>query len=153
MKAAVVTRYGSPDVVTVCECQSRRPGARRGLGPRPCGDRQPDGSRRAPTPRHRALVLRAPPAETHDLRHGLRGEVEAVGAGVASLKPGDRVFGMCSSRRNGAHAEFVCVPGERGDRPPCRRGIRFDEAVVCEGAFYANGSLKSIPPQARPEGF
>src|SRR5206468_10081945 len=60
---------------------------------------------------------------------------------VTSFKPGDRVFGMCPSRRNGAHAECVCVPepGPIALMPP---NTRFEEAVVCEGAFYANSGLK-----------
>jgi NADPH:quinone reductase-like Zn-dependent oxidoreductase len=70
------------------------------------------------------------------------GEVEAVGSAIASFKPGDRVFGMCPYRNNGAHAEYVCVP-ERGVAA-MPAGARFDEAVVCEGAFYANGILETI---------
>lgn len=38
------------------------------------------------------------------------GEVEAVGTGIVSFKEGDRVFGMCPSRSNGAQAEYVSVP-------------------------------------------
>jgi len=38
------------------------------------------------------------------------GVVESLGADVMSFKPGDRVFGMCPSRSNGAHAEHVCIP-------------------------------------------
>jgi NADPH:quinone reductase-like Zn-dependent oxidoreductase len=32
------------------------------------------------------------------------GQVEAVGAGAASFKPGDRAFGMCPARSNGGNA-------------------------------------------------
>jgi NADPH:quinone reductase-like Zn-dependent oxidoreductase len=70
------------------------------------------------------------------------GEVEAVGAKTLVFKPGDRVFGMCPSRRNGAHAEYVAVPERAVATMPA--GARFDEAVVCEGAFYANAVLKII---------
>ena len=68
------------------------------------------------------------------------GVVEAVGAEVMSFKPGDRVFGMCPSRSNGAQAEYVCVP-EKGPIALMPANTRFDEAVVCEGAFYANSGL------------
>jgi NADPH:quinone reductase-like Zn-dependent oxidoreductase len=71
------------------------------------------------------------------------GEVEAVGPGANSFKPGDRVFGMCPLRRNGAQAEYVCIP-ETGPIATMPAGIRFDEAVVCEGAYYANAGLSGI---------
>lgn len=39
------------------------------------------------------------------------GEVHSVGAGVAALRPGQRVMGVVNPRRpdGGAHAQFVCV--------------------------------------------
>jgi len=140
MKAAMVTRYGSPDVVTLCEVPKPTPQAGEIL-----------------VRVHAATVNRTDLGELEPhvigrVFYGLlrprraifgldfAGEVDAVGSGVTSLKPGDRVFGMCPSRRNGAHAEFACVP-EQGAIATMPPGTRFDEAVVCEGAFYANGSL------------
>jgi NADPH:quinone reductase-like Zn-dependent oxidoreductase len=70
------------------------------------------------------------------------GEVEAVGSEITSFRPGDRVFGMCPSRGNGAHAEYVSVPERAVAAMPT--GARFGEAVVCEGAFYANAVLNRI---------
>jgi NADPH:quinone reductase-like Zn-dependent oxidoreductase len=70
------------------------------------------------------------------------GEVEAVGAGIVSFKQGDRVFGMCPSRNNGAQAEYVSVPESAVAAMPV--GARYEEVVVCEGAFYANACLKRI---------
>jgi len=69
------------------------------------------------------------------------GEVEAIGAGVTLFKPGDRIFGMCPSRRNGAQAEYVCM-SERSPIAIMPEGLRYDEAVVCEGAFYAHVSVQ-----------
>lgn len=70
------------------------------------------------------------------------GEIEAVGGAVIAFRPGDRVFGMCPSRDNGAQAEFVRVPEDAVAKMPAH--LKFDEAVVCEGAFYANGSLNGL---------
>jgi NADPH:quinone reductase-like Zn-dependent oxidoreductase len=70
------------------------------------------------------------------------GEVEAVGVATVSFKPGDRVFGMCPFAHDGAQAEYVCVPETTVAVIPS--GTPFDEAVVCEGAFYAHGVLEGI---------
>jgi NADPH:quinone reductase-like Zn-dependent oxidoreductase len=65
------------------------------------------------------------------------GTVEAVGAAASLFRPGDRVFGMCGSRNDGAQAEYFRMP-ETGAIAHMPSNLRFDQAVVCEGAFYAN---------------
>jgi NADPH:quinone reductase-like Zn-dependent oxidoreductase len=68
------------------------------------------------------------------------GEVEEVGAGVSAFKPGDHVFGMSPYGRNGAQAEYVCLP-ETAAIASIPEGMPFDQAPACEGAYYANGSV------------
>jgi NADPH:quinone reductase-like Zn-dependent oxidoreductase len=70
------------------------------------------------------------------------GEVEAIGANVTLFKPGDRVFGL-SPDHYGAHAEYLCVP-ENGAIATMPTGVRFNEAVVCEGAWYAHTYLQQF---------
>ena len=65
------------------------------------------------------------------------GTIEAVGAAASMFMPGDRVFGMCPSRNDGAQAEYFCMP-ETGAIAHMPSNLRFDQAVVCEGVFYAN---------------
>jgi NADPH:quinone reductase-like Zn-dependent oxidoreductase len=84
MKAAVVTRYGSPDVIKILDAPKPTPAA--------------DGFRWGGGSRGRAKTL--------------------------FFKPGDRVFGMCPSKRNGAHAEYVAVPERTVAIMPA--GARFD---------------------------
>ncbi|HLZ82532.1 MAG TPA: NAD(P)-dependent alcohol dehydrogenase [Caulobacteraceae bacterium] len=143
MRAAVVTRYGSPDVLTIAEAPKPTPAAGEVLirvhaaavGRTDCGELRADpvfirlftGLRR---PRRTILGL------------DVAGEVEAVASGVSGFEPGDRVFGLCPSRGAGAQAEYVCVPEAAVAVMPA--GARYDEAVVCEGAFYANSLLKRI---------
>jgi NADPH:quinone reductase-like Zn-dependent oxidoreductase len=143
MKAAVITRYGSPDVVKIREVPK----------PVPAADEILIRVHAATVNRTDCGELRAHPFFAR-LFFGLirprrtifgldfAGEVEAVGAAISSFKPGDRVFGMCPSRKNGAQAEYVCVPERTVAAMPA--GTRFDEAAVCEGAFYANAALKNI---------
>jgi NADPH:quinone reductase-like Zn-dependent oxidoreductase len=75
------------------------------------------------------------------------GEVEAIGKDVTLFKPGDRVFGMLRYRDLGAHAEYICVP-EDGYAATIPEGLPFEEAVVCEGAFYAHTCLTALKLKA-----
>ena len=67
------------------------------------------------------------------------GKVERVAPDVSSFKQGDRVFGM-SANTYGAHAEYLCLH-EDGPVAIMPKDTGFDEAVVCEGAWYANNCL------------
>jgi NADPH:quinone reductase-like Zn-dependent oxidoreductase len=144
MKAAVITRYGSPDVVKIRQAPKPAPEAGEVLirvhattvNRTDCGELRPH-------PFFARLVygLRRPKRTIFGL--DFAGEVEAVGAGIMSFKPGDRVFGMCPARSNGAQAEYFCMP-ETGPIAPMPAGACFDEAVVCEGAFYADTGLRKL---------
>ena len=144
MKAALITRYGPPDVVKIGEAPKPAPKAGEVLirvhattvNRTDCGELRPH-------PFFARLVygLRRPKRTIFGL--DFAGEVEAVGAGIMSFKPGDRVFGMCPMRSNGAHAEYVCMP-ETGAIASMPAGAGFAEAVVCEGAFYADAALRKL---------
>src|ERR1700687_2604864 len=69
------------------------------------------------------------------------GTIEAVGPAVGKFKPGERVFGMCPFGNDGAQAEYFCMP-ETGPIAPMPVNLRFDQAVLCEGAFYANPTIE-----------
>jgi NADPH:quinone reductase-like Zn-dependent oxidoreductase len=143
MQAAVITRYGSPDVVKILDvpkptCEADEILVRvhaATVNRTDCGE-----LRAHPFFSRFFYGLRRPKRTIFGL--DFAGKVEAVGAGTLSFRPGDRVFGMCPSRRNGAHAEYVCVPQRAVAAMPA--GARFDEAVVCEGAFYAKAVLNRI---------
>lgn len=142
MKAAIVTRYGPPDVVTVGEVPKPAPAAGEILiRVRAATVNRTDCGERGPHPFIARLVfgLRRPKRTIFGM--DVAGDVEAVGAGVTTFKPGDRVFGMCSFRKNGAHAEYVCV-AETGAIAAMPANLAYDEAVVCEGAYYADPGLK-----------
>ncbi len=71
------------------------------------------------------------------------GVIETAGAGVSAFKPGDRVFGMCPRGGNGAQAEYFCMP-ETGPIAAMPSATPFDQAPVCEGAYYAYSSVSKF---------
>lgn len=143
MKAAVNTRYGSPDVVEVREVPKPEPKA---------GDvlvrvhattvgRTDCGQLRGHPFFVRFLTGLLRPRRTI-LGMDFAGEVEAVGAGVTSFAPGDRVFGLTPGS-HGGHAEYLCIV-EDGAVAPMAAGLGFHESVVGEGALYANTYLQGF---------
>jgi NADPH:quinone reductase-like Zn-dependent oxidoreductase len=143
MRAAVITRYGPPDVVQVCDAPKPAPAAGEVLvrvhaatvNRTDCGELRPGVIGRL------FFGLRRPRRTIFGF--DFAGVVEAAADGVKAFKPGDRVFGMCPSRSNGAHAEYVSVP-ESGPIALMPANTPFDKAVVCEGAYYADSGLKKF---------
>lgn len=146
MKAATITRYGSPGVVEVRDVPTPVPGPGEVLvrvhaatvNRTDCGE--------LAHPRLIGLMsgARRPPRKT--LGMDFAGTVAAVGApeggrAAGSFKPGDRVFGMSSYRYDGAQAEYFCMP-ESGAIAAMPSNLRFDQAPICEGAYYANPTVE-----------
>jgi len=70
------------------------------------------------------------------------GTIDALGDGVTEFQPGDRVFGR-SPDLFGAHAEYLCVAAN-GAIARIPDNVGFDEAVVCEGAWYASSTTRLL---------
>lgn len=143
MKAAVNERYGSPDVLAVREMPTPEPEAGEILV----------RVHATTVSRTDSCALRAHPFFVRPYTGLLRpkrtvlgldfsGTVELTGRKVTKFTPGERVFGLTPGGY-GAHAEYVCVP-EGGAVAAMPAGIRFDEAVICEGAWYADTYLKKF---------
>lgn len=141
MKAVVSSRYGSPDVLEIEQA----------LKPEPKADEVLIRVHATTVSRTDCGMLRAQPFVIRLFigfrrpRHTIlgmdfAGVVEEVGAGVTLFKPGDQIFGL-SLDYYGAHAEYLCV-SEKGAIAAMPEGARFEEAVVCEGAWYANTTLR-----------
>ena len=143
MKASVNTRYGSPDVLSLHDITPPIPGQGEllvkvhattvgrtdtcALRARPFFVRPMTGMRR---PKRNILGL------------DFAGTVDQLGPGVERFEPGDRVFGVTPGGY-GAHAEYVTVPAD-GAIAAMPEGRRFDEVVICEGAWYANMYLEKF---------
>jgi NADPH:quinone reductase-like Zn-dependent oxidoreductase len=137
MKAATITRYGSPGVIEIRDVPAPVPGPGELLvrvhaatvNRTDCGELL--------HPILIRLLTGAGRSRRTILGLDFAGTVEAIGAGASLFRPGDRVFGMCPSRNDGAQAEYFRM-AETGAIARMPANLRFDQAVLCEGAFYAN---------------
>lgn len=142
MKAVVNLRYGSPDVLSICEMPKPEPQAGEVLIKihATTVNRTDCGSLRAhPFFMRLATGLIRPKLKI--LGMDFAGEVKAIGAGTTRFKLGDRVFGM-SPDKFGAHAEYLCLP-EAGEIELMPNALGYNEVVVCEGAWYAHSNLET----------
>lgn len=141
MRAAAIARYGSPGVIEVRDFPTPVPGPNEVLVRVHAAtvNRSDCGELRFPTIIR--LLSGAGRSRRTILGMDFAGTVEAVGAAASMFKPGDRVFGMCGSRNDGAQAEYFCMP-ETGPIAYMPSNLRFDQAVICEGAFYANPAIE-----------
>lgn len=142
MKAAIIRRYGSPGVIEVGELPTPTPGPGEilvrvratSVSRTDCGELTGGVARLA-------YGLRRPRRQVFGM--DVAGTVESVGANVEGFKVGDRVFGLCPGRRNGAQAEYVCLP-ETAPIALLPENIALEEAALCEGPFYASAMIRSL---------
>ena len=145
MKAIVYTRYGPPEVLQLKEVEKPTPKDNEILlkvhattvNRTDCGFRKPEygfiirlinGLLR---PRKRILGSE------------FAGEIEAVGKGVTTFKPGDPVFGL-SAGRFGTHAEYLCIP-EGASIASKPANMSYEEAAaVCDGLMLAMTYIRKI---------
>ena len=143
MKALVFERYGTPDVLSL-ETVPR---------PLPLDGEVRVKVHAATVNRTDTATLRAHPffarAMTGLIRPNMRvlgmdfaGEIDLLGDDVSTFEVGDRVFGI-SPDRFGAHAEYLCVPAD-GAIAHVPGNLPYHEAVVGEGAWYANGTTQLL---------
>jgi NADPH:quinone reductase-like Zn-dependent oxidoreductase len=140
MKAVVSERYGSPDVLEIRQVPRPEPAYGEVLVKvhATTVNRTDSANLKAHPFFVRLMIGLFRPKHTI-LGMDFAGTVAAVGSGVVAFKLGDRVFGM-SPERFGGHAEFISVP-EKGEIALAPGKLAFDEAVVCEGAWYADSTV------------
>lgn len=116
MKAAVYNKYGSPEVIELANIDKPEPKANEILvkihaTTVTSGDvrlRSSDFPALFWLPARIMFGLFKPSKKT--LGHELAGVVEAVGSEVTAFKAGDEVFGTTTLLKNGAYAEYICLP-------------------------------------------
>lgn len=139
MRAAVVDRYGPPDVVRIAEVPTPVPRAGEVLvrvvaAAVTSGDARIRGAR---FPRGFGVLARPALGWSGPRRPVLggtfSGTVDAVGPGVEGITVGDDVCGMTGVRM-GTHAEFVAVPAKRVVRKPAEVSHEDAAGVLFGGA-------------------
>ena len=144
MKAIVYTQYGPPEVLRLEDVPKPEPGDREVLIEIRAASVNPIDwhfMRGTPYVMRLGSGLRSP-AVTR-LGIDVAGRIEAVGAKVTRLRPGDEVFGSC----RGAFAQFACAP-ERGlVRKPAN--LTFEQAAAAPVA--ALSALQGLRDRGRVE--
>ncbi|MEA3012631.1 MAG: hypothetical protein QOD42_1176 [Sphingomonadales bacterium] len=143
MKAATIARYGSPGAIALRDVPAPVPGPDEGLVRVHAASVNRSDCGELLHPILIRLLSGSGRSRRNILGMDFAGTVAAVGAAVSLFRPGDRVFGMCPARNDGAQAEYFRMP-ETGPIAPMPGNLRFDQAVLCEGAFYANASVEQL---------
>jgi NADPH:quinone reductase-like Zn-dependent oxidoreductase len=142
MKAAVHTRYGPPDVVRIREVEQPATEDHDVLvRVHAATVNRTDCGFRAAEPWIVRFFSGLTKPRATILGCEFAGIVEAVGAGVSSLRAGDEVIGF-SEDRFGAHAEYLSMP-EDGAIATMPANMTFEEvAPSTEGSHYALSSIR-----------
>jgi NADPH:quinone reductase-like Zn-dependent oxidoreductase len=147
MKAVICDRYGPAEILRIEEVEQPRPKDDEVLVKIHASTvNRSDAHNRSGTP----YISRV----FHGVRRPNRripgsefaGEVAEVGADVTEFSVGDRVFGTYPffKVREGAHAEFMCIP-EQAPVVQMPEAMAFDEAAaVPDGALLALGCLRRV---------
>lgn len=149
MKAAIVPRYGPPEVVRITELPDPSPApgevlVRVRATTVASGDARVRGFNVPGVfwiPARLALGILRPRRRVMGTEFA--GVIESVGKGVANFKPEDRVFGMASfSKPTGTHAELLTIEAD-GLIEPMPAEMDFDEAgCICFGLLTARHFLQ-----------
>ncbi|SMX44481.1 Quinone oxidoreductase 1 [Actibacterium lipolyticum] len=143
MKAATVHRYGPPETISLGELPPPQPGVGeiRVRVHATTVNRTDTATLRGHPFFARAMTGLLRP-KMQILGMDFAGVVDDAGDGVSAFQPGDRVFGI-SPDLFGAHAEYICLPAD-GAVAKIPGALRFDQAVIGEGAWYANSTTKRL---------
>lgn len=146
MKAAVRDNWGGPEQVDIRDVETPKPNS---------GDMlikvhsstvtRSDDCLLYPIPGFVRLFMGIGKPRLRILGMDFAGEIVEIGSNVSRFSVGDRVFGL-SAVRYGAHAEYLCV-SEDSSIAHIPDQISYNEAVVCEGAWYANNNLRKMNPK------
>lgn len=148
MKAVVFERYGGPEILSLCEVPVPVPskGEVRVRVHASTVNRTDTATLRAHPFFARAMTGLLRP-KMQILGMDFAGQIDMAGEGQTRFRTGDRVFGL-SPDLFGAHAEYLCLPAD-GAIAHIPGDLSFDQAVVGEGGWYADGTTGLLSDGAR----
>ena len=144
MKAAIYTRYGAANVVTLA--QRPVPSPQEGqilIRVHASSVTAADTMIREGTPRFGRLFLGLRGPKVTAMGTQFAGEVVETGAGVAKFAVGDRVFGE-TGLQFGAHAEYVCIDQSELIAPIPAGMTDIDAAALCDGPLTSMNFLSNL---------
>lgn len=144
MKAVICTRYGSPEVLQLCEVDKPIPRDNEVLIKiHATTVSSADGiMRKSESFVSRVILGFSKPRKKYRIMGlELAGEIEAIGRTVERFKQGDKIFGF-TGFNPGTYAEFKCM-SEKGSLALKPSNISFEEAAsIVDGASTAHFFLK-----------
>ncbi len=149
MKAVVAHRYGGPEVLQVAQMPAPSPAPNEVLiKVHASAVTTADGMMRSGKPWFGRMMLGLRKPKHPIPGTGFAGQVQAAGAAVTRLQPGDRVFGETTLGFS-THAEYVTVPAD-GVLLPMPDALSYEEAATfCDGPITSLNFLKAVA-QLRP---
>ncbi|MEX0720577.1 MAG: NAD(P)-dependent alcohol dehydrogenase [Balneolaceae bacterium] len=144
MKAAVVEKYGPPEVVRLLEVEKPVPDEKEvRVKIYATTVNRTDCGLRMAVPYITRLFTGLLRPKHKILGSEFTGVVDAVGKNVKSFNSGDKVFGL-STVKYGAHAEYLCID-EDESISGLPENLTLDNALaICEGTWYAWNNLKEV---------
>ncbi|KAB1071345.1 NAD(P)-dependent alcohol dehydrogenase [Tamlana haliotis] len=144
MKAAVYTKYGSPEVIQVIDVEIPSPKPNEILVKiKASSVTRADTMMRQGVPKFGRLFLGLFKPKNTALGTGFSGVVEAIGTQITKFKVGDQVFGE-KLFSNGCNAEYICIAEEMVIESKPTNIPHQEAAPICDGFLTSYNFLKDI---------
>lgn len=144
MKAAIYTKYGSPEVIQIIDVEIPSPQSNEILVKiKASSVTRADAMMRQGIPKFGRLFLGLFKPKNTALGTGFSGVVESVGDQVTKFKTGDEVFGE-KLFSNGCNAEYLCIAEDLVVSRKPKNVSHIEAAPICDGFLTSYNFLKDI---------
>ncbi|MCG2417788.1 NAD(P)-dependent alcohol dehydrogenase [Aequorivita sp. F47161] len=142
MKAAIYTRYGSPEVIQIIDTEKPVPKPNEVLIKiKASSVTRADTMMRAGRPKFGRIFLGLFKPKNTSLGTGFSGVVESVGSEVTEFKIGDEIFGE-KLFSNGCNAEYICITEDMVIALKPTNISHQEAAPICDGFLTSYNFIK-----------